>query len=63
MDNRAVTYLTLMSNGVNSTDAVKISKLDTMINEEMVSECDNMIILLQTSINNLVDLKNKILNK
>lgn len=63
MDNRVVVYLTLVSNGINSADAVKFSKLETMTNEEMLTECNNMITLLETSIYRLVNLKNKILNK
>lgn len=63
VDNRVATCLILQLNGVNSDDAIKISKLNTLTNEEMVAECDNMIDLLQTSINNLSNLKRDVLNK
>lgn len=63
MDNRAETYLSLLSNGVNSEDAVRISKLHTMTDEEIIKECDNMIMLLDNSKSNLINLKTELLKK
>lgn len=61
MDNRVATYLNLLTKGINNTDAVTISKLDTMTKEELTTECDNMINLLENSIRNLTNVKNELL--
>lgn len=61
MDNRVATYLNLLTKGINNTDAVTISKLDTMTKEELTTECDNMINLLENSIRNLTNAKNELL--
>lgn len=63
VDNRMMTCLVLQLNGVNTDDAIKISKLNTLTNEEMIAECDNMIDMLQTSISNLSNLKRDILSR
>lgn len=63
MDNRVATYLNLLTKGINNTDAVTISKLDTMTKEELTTECDNMINLLENSIRNLTNAKNELLTR
>lgn len=63
MDNRIVSYLALVSNGINSDEAISISKLNTMTFEECIKECDNMIMLLEKERNSLICLKNLLSKK
>ena len=63
MDNRMVTYLTLVSNGINSDEAISVSKLNTMTFEECIKECDNMIMLLEEERNSLICFKNLLSKK